>query len=150
MLTAECGVDIAAPIDEVWRLIVDVERYSEWNPFIVKAESNGPLVVGARMRFVIRWEDGGGTTSPELVTEVAPPRDGKALLIYRANGALAKLSAVTAKRVQSLTTGANGMTRYETHETFGGWLKGAVPLAKVQRGFDLQTAALKARAEARL
>ena len=39
-------VDIAAPIEQVWDILVDLEQYQAWNPFTYRVESS--LNVGDR------------------------------------------------------------------------------------------------------
>jgi uncharacterized protein YndB with AHSA1/START domain len=144
MLAAEADIEIAAPIDKVWRVMLATERYGEWNPFIVRVE--GAATMGGRLRLHVRWHSGGGARSDEIVTQLDPPADGRATLAYRFTGLLASIGAVGATRVQSLRSDGTG-TRYQTREEFRGWLSWALPLAKVQAGFDAHAKALKARAE---
>ncbi|MCZ1008983.1 SRPBCC family protein [Streptomyces lydicus] len=35
--SSETAVGIEAPSDKVWDVIVDFDRYGEWNPFILEA-----------------------------------------------------------------------------------------------------------------
>ena len=35
MHIAECTIDIAAPVAVVWDVVTDLDRYGEWNPFVV-------------------------------------------------------------------------------------------------------------------
>lgn len=144
MIAAEAEIEIAAPIEKVWRVMLATERYGEWNPFVVRVDGEAKL--GGRLRLHVRWHSGGGARSDELVTRLEPPRDGRATLAYRFTGLLASLGAVAATRVQSLQSEGKS-TRYHTREEFRGWLSWALPLAKVQAGFDAHARALKARAE---
>ena len=61
-------IDIDAPPDIVWAVLTDLERYPDWNPFVVSAE--GRTVVGERL--TNRLEPPGGTamTFKPTVTEV--------------------------------------------------------------------------------
>ena len=43
---------VAAPVARVWEVIVDLDRYSEWNPFVVAARST--LEVGAPISMRVR------------------------------------------------------------------------------------------------
>lgn len=47
----ETVVDIAAPPEAVWRVLVDVDRWPRWNTLIASAMLNGPLSPGS----VIHW-----------------------------------------------------------------------------------------------
>jgi len=140
---AEATIDIDAPLAHVWAVILDFPRYGEWNPFIVRAELTGPPTIGAALRLQIKWSDGTGTTSGEQITELAPPTR----LVYRFTGPLHNLGLVRAARVQQLEPLPNDRTRYFTREEFSGLLTGALPLAKIQDGFDRHARALKSRAE---
>jgi hypothetical protein len=66
---------------------------------------------------------------------------------YIFTGWLPRLMLVRGSRLQALEQPAGGPTVYTTSERFGGLLARAVPLKKVQRGFEQHGLALKARAE---
>lgn len=147
---AEVALTIDAPLAQVWQIMLDLPNYAVWNPFIVRAECEGPLVIGAALRLHVRWGDGGGARSDEVVTALRPPDDGRgAHLVYRFAGPLHALALVRATRTQQLDDLGGGRTRYSSTETFTGLLARLVPLARVQDGFARHAAALKAHAEAR-
>lgn len=51
MITTSAMVVIDAPIERVWRVIVDVNSYHEWNPLIRSAQ--GEAVFGSRIEMLI-------------------------------------------------------------------------------------------------
>lgn len=147
---AEVALEIDAPLARVWHIMLDLPSYGAWNPFIVRAECEGPLAVGAALRLWVRWQAGGGARSDERITELTPPGPEARLarLVYRFAGPLHALGLVRATRTQQLDDLGDGRTRYSSRETFHGLLARFVPLAPVQDGFVRHAAALKARAEA--
>jgi hypothetical protein len=147
MRVAECAIEIAAPIEDVWRVMIDLGRYHEWNPFIVRVDASGAVGNGSRITLHVKWAGGGGASSKELVTRFDAPRNGAAALEYVFTGWMATLAMVRATRLQALTQVSAGVTRYHTREQFGGWLAAAIPLGKVQRGFEMHAESLKRRAE---
>jgi hypothetical protein len=144
---AEARAEIAAPIELVWSVMLDVERYGEWNPFLVRIDADGAARVGTELRLQVKWARGGGARSKERITRLEPPSSGRAVLEYVFLGPLAATAAVRASRLQTLEQPAGGPTTYHTYEEFGGWLAFALPLADVQAGFEAHARALKARAE---
>ena len=150
-MNPRASVDIDAPIDQVWAVMLDTGAYDEWNPFVVRAECATPPKVGDPIKLHVRWANGRGTTSPERISEVDPPHDDdgvrRATLGYVYEGLPAKLGLVRGTRHQRLSQAPGGPTRYETVEEFSGPL---VPLAgpkRVEDGFRRHAEALKARCE---
>lgn len=145
------AVEIDAPIERVWAVMLDTASYAEWNPFVVRAECAFPPAVGDPIVLHVRWGNGRGTTSPERISAVDAPHDEggvrRATLAYVYEGLPAKLGLVRGTRYQRLTQPAGGPTRYDTVEEFSGPL---VPLAgpkRVEDGFRRHAEALKARCE---
>ncbi len=65
----QSSIDIEAPTQKVWDLLVDFAAYPTWNPFITRAE--GPIEVGGRL--TLRMQPVGGsavTLRPTLVEVV--------------------------------------------------------------------------------
>jgi uncharacterized protein YndB with AHSA1/START domain len=145
-------VAIKAPIEVVWRAMLDTHAYGEWNPFVVRVDrAPGEPVVGQRMRLHVRWASGKGTTSDEEIARVEPPSveaPRRAALVYAYRGLLHALWLVRGSRFQTLEESADGVTLYRSEETFRGLLASSVPLADVQDGFERHAQALRARAEA--
>ena len=151
---ARAEVVIHAPIDVVWDVMLDTERYGEWNPFIVEVglPAERPPMVGDPIVLHVRWGSGGGAKATERVTTLEPPdqHDGaRAILDYDYGGPLAALRFVRGRRRQELERRGESETAYRTHERLHGLLAWAAPLAKVQDGFERHALALKARAESR-
>lgn len=151
-IIAESSISINAPIEHVWQVMTDVNAYPQWNPFIVSVDTRDDIMKpGAHMKFFVEWADGKEDTSDEVVTEVVPPHESngtkRAHWVYVFNGILHKLGMVHATRHQWLEQHKNGVTVYKTQEVFTGLLKGFVPLAKVQDGFERQAKALAHFAE---
>jgi hypothetical protein len=150
---ANFSIEIDAPIETVWQAMVELRRYHEWNPFIVRVETDDTLVrVGTKILLDVRWGRGGGTRSPEVVSRLDGPssdaRGGqRAVLEYTYLGWPARLGLIRGTRVQTITQRPGAPTTYETHEHFHGLMANGVPLRKVQDGFERHSRALKMRAE---
>ena len=152
MRTAHAEAIIKAPIEKVWAVMMDLDRYPEWNPFTVKMETPQGNRPGAPILLHVRWNDGGGVKSPEKIMRIDPPAkgsDGKTRGVYGYNfgTVLSTLNLVRSKREQTVEALPDGSTKYVSHIELTGLLSGLTPLAKVQDGFERQTAALKKRCE---
>lgn len=148
---AESVID--APLDVVWSVMLDLPRYGEWNPFIVRAERSGGAepAVGDDLRLHVKWRGRGGASSHERISRLEPPSAAgevrRALLEYEYLGAVAALRLVRGFRQQELEQRADGPTVYRTAEDFSG-LFSRVILGRVEDGFQRHADALKVRAEA--
>ena len=65
-------IEIEAPPETVWATLTDLERYAEWNPFIVSAE--GDVAVGAKLTNRLEPPGGRAMTFRPRVTEVESGR----------------------------------------------------------------------------
>lgn len=149
---AESRVEIDAPIELVWQVMLDLEAYGKWNPFVYQVDSQpGEVRLGSTFKLHVRWPQGGVETSDEVVTRLDPPKqDGahrRGDWEYRFTGWLARLGMVRAFRIQHVEQREGGPTIWITREEFRGALVAFVPIKKVQAGFDAHAAALKQRAE---
>ena len=52
MIDFSVAIEIPAPPDRVWAVLLDVERWPEWTPTVTRIErlDHGPLMVGSRAR----------------------------------------------------------------------------------------------------
>jgi hypothetical protein len=135
--------DIQAPVDRVWSILTDLDRYREWNPFTTAVEST--LRVGEPAVLHVRMRPNKSLVQVETVSAFEP---GARLCWGMKLGAAFLLAA---ERCQILSALPGGGTRYFTCDEFRGAL---VPLvlrlygADIQRGFNGVAQALKQRAEA--
>ena len=144
-------VEIDAPLETVWAVMVDVDAYGEWNPFVFRAESRTPPRPGDPIVLHVRWRNGRTARSPERISAVEPPHtDGpvtRALLSYVYEGLPARLGLVRGVRFQRLSQIPGGPTVYETVEEFAGPLVRFAGPGRVAEGFRRHAEGLKARAE---
>lgn len=138
-LYTEIGID--APTEHVWDVLVDFDRYPEWNPFIVEVQ--GDAHPGARLRVTLAPPGGRAVTVAPTVTEVAGPRNLQWL------GRFGFPGLFDARHRFELHTSSDG-TRLVQREVFTGVL---VPLfartldRNTAEGFAAMNTALKRRAE---
>ena len=146
------SVEIDAPLDEVWAVMLDTASYTEWNPFVVRAECAASPEVGDPIVLHVRWANGRGTTSPERISVIEPPHDDaqgvrRATLAYVYEGLPSKLGLVRGTRHQRLSQQPGGPTRYATVEEFSGPLVRLAGPKRVEDGFRRHAEALKGRCE---
>jgi len=136
-------IEIDAPIERVWEILRDFDRYGEWNPFTPRVETT--LELGEPIHLYVRLVGRRLLHRVEYVTRNQPHalgwemKAGAGFLLH-------------AERVQTLSRVGEGRTRYVTEDCFSGWLR---PLVlgllggALQRGFDDCALALKKAAESR-
>lgn len=68
-------IDIDRPPAEVWAVVSDLSTHTAWRPALEEFRqlSEGPLVVGSRIREVLRWR-GRRIEIEDVVTALDPPR----------------------------------------------------------------------------
>ena len=66
-------IKIDAPTEVVWRLLADLDRYGEWNPFMQRAR--GQLQVGEQIEVLLQPPSGMGMTIKPRLLAVRPGRE---------------------------------------------------------------------------
>lgn len=144
-------IAIEAPLELVWQIMLDTERYGEWNPFVERVETPQPAAVGNPIVLHVRWANGRRTRSPERITAIDPPSTvadtTTAALSYTFEGWPARFGLVRGTRHQRLEQVGGGMTTYRTIEEFSGPLVPLAGPARVADGFRRHAEGLKERAE---
>jgi hypothetical protein len=138
----EAEVTIGAPPRVVWEILSDLDRYSEWNPFVIEAE--GTLTVGSRLMVRLRPPDGRVTTFRPTVTVVEPERTFEWL------GHLGVRGVFDGRHRFQLEPTAAG-TRLVQSEQFGGILVLVLSRSletSTRAGFEAMNQAIKTRSEA--
>lgn len=146
------SVEIDAPLETVWAVMMDVASYGDWNPFCFRADCPSPPQAGDPIKLHVRWANGKTQTSPERITLVEGPYDDhgttRATLAYVYEGLPAKLGLVKGRRLQRLSQVPGSPTTYDTVEEFSGPLVALAGPDRVAEGFQRHADALKVRAEA--
>ena len=138
----EHELEIAAAPDVVWRVLVDLAHYTEWNPYSRRVE--GILRVGEVVR--VEAHLGGEVQLVEnRVTRLEAPRS----LCWQSEGWYARLARGT--RCRHLEALPDGRTRLRHHEVMEGplaWLIERLYRPRIDAGLRGEDGALAAAAEA--
>lgn len=132
-------VDVAAPPAIVWRVITDLPRYGEWNPFVVSCHSE--LAVGDPITMWVNLVP--GIVQPQRETILEYSSDARHLCYGIGIGVLAS------RRCHDVFE-EGGRTKYRSYFELSGWL---APLVwtlfgtRLEKGFESMTVALRGRAE---
>ena len=135
---------INAPAETVWQVLTDLERYPEWNPFTVRAESTLEIGSGVDL-YIPRGEK---MMKQSFVLEILdPPKE----IAWRLPKMLHK-SVFNAYRTQKIVPLDGARCTYQTSDTFDGWIAGKLYRSQsgwVLKNFNKLAAALKERSEAK-
>jgi hypothetical protein len=141
MVELHTEIEIAAPVETVWHILTDLDRYHEWNPFIQRAE--GEVSEGIRLNVFIQAPGGAGMAFRPTVTRVIPERE------FRWLGHLFVSGLFDGEHIFELQPLDSSRTRFFQRERFRGilvpLLKGM--LVKSEHGFRQMNEALKRQAE---
>jgi hypothetical protein len=142
-MSVRVEIEINAPVDHVWQILLDFESYGAWNSFTPRIE--GVLEVGNPVNFDVKLK-GKMSNRTEHVTRI----DHDAHTVCWGMHILHP-TVFRAERCQVLTPLEGGRTHYVSSDSFDGPLKVIVsPFfgPAVEEGFNEMAVALKARAEA--
>lgn len=133
--------EMAAPVEVVWEVLIDFERYPDWNVFTPRVETS--LRVGSPVRLQVDMPGRSRRTRTEWINLVEPHRTICWGLHIGHPGLLC------ANRWQELHELEDGRTRYVTTEGFSGLLAPLVMALYAQamrQGFQSVADGLKERA----
>lgn len=143
MKVIEHTIDITAPPEDVWDVLIDAKAYPQWNPFLTM--DRAPTAVGDRLRITVR--PGSRSMTFRLTVTVYKPRQEIAWL-----GRFLAPGIADGAHTFTLEQLPDGGTRFRQREVFRGLL---VPfmssmLSDTSAGFATMNTALAARATMRL
>lgn len=136
------SVDIDAPLERVWEILVDFPNYSRWNSFCPGIECSG--VLGTNVVMDVRFPGQKPRKQVEVLNVLEPPHRIAWGVIMGSRAIL------VANRYQTLEALAPDRTRYTTIDYMSGLLGPLVKMLyaeKVRAGFQLAADGLKAYAE---
>lgn len=137
-------IEIDAPAETVWSILTDLEKYSDWNPFIIEAQ--GDTTVGSKLINRLQPPGGNAMTIKPIVTASEPGQTFEWLGLAGVRGLF------DGRHRFDLEATRSGGTRLVHSEKFNGIL--VRPMRRMldnqtKAGFEAMNAALKARAEAK-
>jgi hypothetical protein len=135
-------LEVAAPAATVWQVITDLDRYPDWNPFVVACRST--LEPGAAIVMRVRVLPWIAQPQRETVFEHVPGH------LLRYGIAPAGLGALASSRTHEVTALAPERARYESRFVLEGWLAPVVAALLGRRlaaGFAAMSDAIRTRAE---
>ncbi|OUS06199.1 hypothetical protein A9Q81_03430 [Gammaproteobacteria bacterium 42_54_T18] len=135
-------VEINAPIELVWEILVDIAQYPHWNPFTVKIEGN--LKVGNALDLHVNMPKRGDRVQTEIVEKIDAPH---CLSWGMTLGLSPLLSALREQKLESISI---NRCSYVTSDRFSGLLSPLVYFLfydDVYGGFNRVAYALKNKAE---
>lgn len=132
-------IQIDAPVEKVWEMLMDFETYPQWNPFVKSLE--GDIRAGGSINVKLP-----GMTFKPIIQVVKPNKE------FRWLGHLWIKGLFDGEHCFQLEEQADGKTRFIHSENFSGIL---VPLfrkqllTKTKLGFEAMNKSLKSRVEAK-
>lgn len=142
MIEIDETLDVRAPAGLLWEVITDLDRYGEWNPFVVACSSS--LTVGDPIDMKVQIFESFVQSQRETIFEHEPGE--------RLSYGLAPmpLGALASHRSHEVTSRDATSSRYRSHFLLEGWLSPVTQAllgSKLDRGFRAMTRALVSRAE---
>lgn len=135
-VTAAGVIDVAADQETIWRVLVAIDHWPDWNPDIKKAALQGELAVGSKFS----WKAGPGTINSTIL-ELQRPH----MIAWK--GMTLGITAIHIWRLEP----SGGRTRVMTEESWEGLLPRILAgqmKRMLQRSIDSGLMHLKMEAEA--
>ncbi|MFI6865740.1 SRPBCC domain-containing protein [Nocardia sp. NPDC050406] len=142
-LVIDKSVEVDAPAELVWRVLTDVDRYGEWNPFCISCSTT--LEPGTPIDMEVRLVGPSPRKQREYIHSHTPGRE----FSYRMKPV--PLGTLHSERSHTVTALGAERCRYDSHFELDGWLSPVVTGllgGALRRGFAEMTDAVKQRAEA--
>ncbi|NYH91461.1 SRPBCC family protein [Actinopolymorpha rutila] len=139
----EVEFEVAAPVEQVWKLLVDVERWPEWSESMtsVRRLGTGPLAVGERA--VVKQPK-----LPKLTWEVTELAEGSSFVwVSRTPGVLTTGSHYVSPAVSADGTPASKVRLAVSHTGPGAKLVGLFANSLTRSYLQMERRGLTARAE---
>lgn len=136
-------IHIQAPVEKVWKVLTDVEKYPQWNPFIKSFQGN--LVEGEIIQVELQPADKNPMTMRPQIILVQKERE------LRWKGRMFLPGIFDGEHIFELTVLENQTTRFIHREKFSGVM---VPFLKkmidnnTRRSFEMMNQRLKEQCEA--
>ncbi len=134
----EAAIEIQAPPEDVWRILVNFAHYPAWNPFIISME--GQAAVGEILQEVVRQPDG---KQIRLSSKIFALEENRYLAWDGYLGAPFLFSGRHELILEPLPHG----TRLIQREAFSGLMLFMMNLKAIEPGYHQMNQALKAQAE---
>jgi len=142
MKVVHTEIEINADTERVWNVLIDFEKYDQWNPFINKIV--GRAVVGTKIEIHIETRGDKNRKYEPTVTKVEPCRELRWLGRSLIPGFLKGEHIFTIEQLRSK------QVRFIHREVFDGFLTslfGKSLDSDVKKGFEEMNKALKVRVE---
>ncbi len=143
MRTLHTEIGILAPAERVWAILIDTDRWTDWNPF---AKASGRFAVGEQVTVTLSPPGKSSMTIKPTVVRLDAGRELRWL------GHLGVRGIFDGEHGFRVVPEDVGRCRFEHFETFTGilstpvmWMVGDA----TRRGFEAMNRALKQRAESR-
>jgi hypothetical protein len=135
-------LEVRAPADLLWEVITDLDRYGEWNPFVVACRSS--LRQGDPIEMKVQIFESFVQSQRETILDHVP---GERLCYGLAP---MPLGALASRRCHEVIDEGPATSRYRSHFVLSGWLSPitrALLGSRLDHGFRSMTRALVQRAE---